>query len=245
MRYNIARLRKFATKGIELPDPIESLKGQLRSVQHRIEANQPGTSARRLSELANSDDFEVRRRVASHVSTPLSVLLALFKDSDGAVRGRVAMNMRTPFEISAVLARDEDPDVSLSLFEVFCLHDEILRTLALDENPFVREQARRAQEAIELERLLAHYQFFESHEVDYFMGEIVVAAALVREPQMMRVLESAARWELKTGQALVRSGRLSGETAALVLNLQKQLRGGLIDMERAIRLLGTVKEAND
>lgn len=245
MRYNIARLRKFATKGIELPDPIESLKGQLRSVQHRIEANQPGTSAWRLSELANSDDFEVRRRVASHVSTPLSVLLALFKDSDGAVRGRVAMNMRTPFEISAALARDEDPDVSLSLFEVFCLHDEILRTLTLDENPFVREQARRAHEAIELERLLAHHQFFESHEVDYFMGEIVVAAGLVREPQMMRVLESAARWELKTGQALVRSGRLSGETAALVLNLQKQLRGGLIDMERAIRLLGTVKEAND
>lgn len=245
MRYNIARLRKFATKGIELPDPIESLKGQLRSVHNRIEANQPDTTAKRLSELAHSDDFEVRRRVASHVSTPLSVLLALFKDSDGAVRGRVAMNMKIPVEISAVLARDEDPDVSLGLFEVFCQHDEILMTLATDENPFVRVQAKRAQEAIELERLLAQHQFFETHEVDYFLGEIVVAAALVMEHQMMRVLESAARWELKTGQALVRSGRLSGETVALSLNLQRKLRGGQIDMERAIQLLGTVKEAND
>lgn len=77
----------------------------------RIAANNSLTDAGTLLELAQHQDYYVRRNVASNTSTPAAALASLHNDIEEQVRFYLAANPHTPVETLEILARDTSEDV--------------------------------------------------------------------------------------------------------------------------------------
>lgn len=78
---------------------------------HLLAANDPGTPADVLAELALDPAWQVRTRVCLHHNVPASTLEMLSLDKTYQVRWHVASDPRTPPAVLGRMLRDEYPQV--------------------------------------------------------------------------------------------------------------------------------------
>lgn len=74
----------------------------------QLVARKPSTPARRLSELANHPNENIRASVAENANTPLETLRVLLRDQSVEVKVRLADNYNCPLEIIEQLKNDKD-----------------------------------------------------------------------------------------------------------------------------------------
>lgn len=216
---------------------MNKLRIDSKTVRDRSLASESAVSAKSLRSLSKSTDVEVRRLVATHISTPIEVLNRLALDPDGSVRAHVGLNPSTPHQLSLKISNDSNLDTQLYLAEKFALHQEILEALQEHNNPFVRGQATRSLDGIALEQLLASTRFRCVKDTDYYLGELLRAANLANETTLMRLLDTGTRLGQKFGQVLIRTRTLDVPTVALALHLQMVLRTGGTRLDDAILYL--------
>jgi hypothetical protein len=94
-----------------------------------------------LAILAQDEDVDVRRYVASNPHTPAETLSALATDEDANVRYRIASNAHTPVETLSALATDAHYDVRCCVAKNPQTPAEVLATLATDAYADVRDVA--------------------------------------------------------------------------------------------------------
>ena len=108
-----------------------------------LTAGNPETSAEVLDELSNSDSYKVRKRVAENEKICLSTLFRLLFDNEPEVRLATLANSRSPEFFVEHLVNDTNDDVRYNLAENANLKLTYLKRLEQDENPYVRERARK------------------------------------------------------------------------------------------------------
>ena len=101
------------------------------------------TSPQKLDELSNADSVRIRVRVAENKNACLSTLFRLFFDNDPEVRLAVAENPSSPQFFLDYLVDDPDDDVRYNLAENANLKLKHLKQLAQDQNPYIRERAKK------------------------------------------------------------------------------------------------------
>jgi hypothetical protein len=101
-------------------------------------------------------ELSTKRTLASSVSTPSDVLVALANDSDAEIRLLVAKNPSTPHHVVAKLAGDAARVVRLGLAQDQHCPVEILSLLAEDADVGVREAARHTRRGL----LVAYQHIF-------------------------------------------------------------------------------------
>jgi hypothetical protein len=106
-------------------------------------ASNPQSSTVQLRTLAQSDESEIRMRVAENSRTPAHLLAEFIWDSVPEVRGSIAHNPHATRPILEWLASDDSVDVRYALAENPNVPLEILARLACDENVFVAARANR------------------------------------------------------------------------------------------------------
>jgi hypothetical protein len=77
-----------------------------------------------LNNLANDEDVDIRKAVASNPSTPVETLKLLSTDTETCVKAAVAKNIHTSLETLDKLSRDNSPQVRINVVENLShLHD--------------------------------------------------------------------------------------------------------------------------
>lgn len=95
-----------------------------------------------------AQELSSKKSLASGVSTPSDLLVALAGDADPEVRLLVAKNPSTPHHVVAKLARDSARLVRLGLAQDQHCPVELLSALADDLDPTVRESARNTRRGL-------------------------------------------------------------------------------------------------
>jgi len=108
-----------------------------------IKAGKTPTAHEILEELARHTSARIRRRVAENESTPGSILKRLAYDDDPEVRLAAGTNRAAPLDVVLDLVHDPDPSVRHGLAEDPYISVGVLRTLTLDENPYVSCRAQK------------------------------------------------------------------------------------------------------
>ncbi len=120
-------------------DDIEFLKKY-----GKINLLENNASPEMIEELAEDEDWHVRKEVAKNSRTPVEALRKLAEDEDWYVRKEVAEHPGTPIEVLRKLAEDEVENVRYAVAENPKAPVDILRKLAEDEDWLVRSAAERA-----------------------------------------------------------------------------------------------------
>jgi hypothetical protein len=199
-----------------------------------IKAGHPETTSEELRALSSDTDALVRRRVAENPNCPGDVLTALSDDSDSEVRIAVGSDGSTPKQVLQKLARDEDLDVCLGMADDLNLPKDVLQDLADHDNPYISDQARRALEGLALEEALKESGFIRQEGETAKLGEILVAAELLKVEELNEFLRVGEKDELPLGRVLVQSRTIPRSIIILALNLQTALRRKEIHLEVAI-----------
>lgn len=97
----------------------------------RMEAQNEGTPAARLAQMAQHPDQAVRRAVAGNPQAPPSTLAELAGGSDAAMRRAVARNPNAPLDILCMLAYDGTGAVRRAVARNRAAPDEVRRTVLL------------------------------------------------------------------------------------------------------------------
>ena len=120
-------------------DDIEFLKkyGKINLLENN------NASPEMINELAEDEDWHVRREFVMNPNTPAEVLRKLAEDEDWLVRKEVAEHPSTPIEVLRKLAEDEVENVRYVVAENPRTPVDILRKLAEDEDWLVRSAAER------------------------------------------------------------------------------------------------------
>ena len=93
-----------------------------------------------IDELAEDEDWRVRKEVAKNPKAPVEALRKFTEDKNIWVRKEVAKNPRTPAEILMKLAEDENGLVRMEVVDNPKAPVELLRKLAVDEEEYVRRE---------------------------------------------------------------------------------------------------------
>jgi hypothetical protein len=109
---------------------------------HHFASNAQSTTVQ-LRTLADSEESEVRIRVAENPRTPAHLLAHFIWDQEPEVRGGIARNPHATRPILEWLASDDSVDVRYTLAENPNVPCEILARLACDDNVFVADRANR------------------------------------------------------------------------------------------------------
>ncbi|AFZ03248.1 hypothetical protein [Calothrix sp. PCC 6303] len=103
--------------------------------------NNPQTSGEKLCELLQSQWLPIRRGVALHQNTPVSILENLSKAKDSQVRMAVAENKKTPKYLLETLAYDRSIVVRYAIVENPNTPSSIIEKLSSSKNQNTRERA--------------------------------------------------------------------------------------------------------
>ena len=93
-----------------------------------------------IDELAEDEDWRVRKEVAKNSRAPVEALRKFTEDKNVWVRKEVAKNPRTPAEILMKLAEDENGLVRMEVVDNPKAPVELLRKLAEDGEEYVRRE---------------------------------------------------------------------------------------------------------
>ena len=96
------------------------------------------TTMKQIIEIAESEDLDVQRQIAS-VEATADVWLSLIRERP-ALRRAVTLNKRLPVEVLAELAADEDPNVRVDVAMKRQLSAELFLLLAADRDEGVRQR---------------------------------------------------------------------------------------------------------
>ena len=120
-------------------DDIEFLKkyGKINLLENN------NASPEMIEELADDEDWHVRKEAAKNSRTPVEALRKLAEDEDWLVRKEVAEHPGTPIEVLRKLAEDKVENVRYAVAENPKAPVDILRKLAEDEDWLVRSAAER------------------------------------------------------------------------------------------------------
>ena len=117
-------------------DDIEFLKkyGKINLMENN------NASPEMIEELAENEDWQVRKEVANNPKAPAEVLRKLVEDENKSVKYKVINNPSTPVDILKKLADDKDKGVRKEVTKNPSIPVVILKKLAEDEDASVREK---------------------------------------------------------------------------------------------------------
>jgi len=212
-------------------------------IEDYIVAGDPQAPAGILWKIYRSGDFKTRRRLAENPSTPVSLLRELLNDPHPDVRASIASNSSAPEELLDRLCSDPDIDVRLSLAEETSLPEKYLLRLLEDSNPYVSDFARSSLECREFEHHLRARGYVHEPGLVARLGELLVAAGLLRKARIPGLVELARREKVNLGFLLVREKLLTRDTVVRALKLQSRIRSGKLCFEAAVGELRASPEA--
>lgn len=200
-----------------------------------IKAGNPETPVEELRALQKDGNASVRRRLAENPQTPEDILLLLACDPDPEVRCAIAEHSLIPRAVLEKLAHDEDVQVRYVVSGQYTLPVDLLEMLAnTDENPYVRDHARRTLEGIYLEEALREAGFVHRSGEGEKLGALLVAAEFLAEEHLQELLRISRERSVPLGRALVESRSVSRSVIVAALKSQDAVREGTIDHEEAV-----------
>ena len=203
--------------------------------ENYIKAGNPETPVDVLRSLIVGADAAVRRRLAENPKTPEDMLIELSKDSNTDVRGAVAENEKTPRAVLEQLSKDESVQVRYALAGHYTLPIDLLEVFAeSDENPYVKDHARRTLEGIFLEEALREAGFTpRSGEIDK-LGDLLVGAEVLQQEHVEELLRISKERQIPLGHAVVESRCVKRSVVVAALKAQRAVRDSEISHEDAI-----------
>jgi hypothetical protein len=203
--------------------------------ENYIKAGNPETPADELRTLLTDENPAVRRRLAENPRTPEDILLTLAGDRDPEVRCAVAEHALTPRAVLEQLASDENVQVRYAVAGQYTLPLDLLEGLsASDENPYVRDHARRTLEGIFLEQALKEAGFVPRPGDGEKLGELLLEAGVVAEERLQELLRISREREMPLGRALVESRCVNRSVIVAALKAQNSVRNRHLTLEQAI-----------
>lgn len=203
--------------------------------ENYIKAGNPDTPADELRALIADNDPSVRRRLAENPHTPEDVLLKLATDENTEVRCAVADHDSAPREVLEKLVCDEDVQVRYAVAGQYSLPVDLLERLSTsDENPYVRDHARRTLEGIFLEQALKEAGFVPKAGAKEKLGDLLSDAGVLTEDQILELVRIAGERGVPLGHALVESRCVSRSVVVAALKAQLSVRDGAMTHQDAV-----------
>lgn len=203
--------------------------------ENYIRAGNPETPVDELRKLLEDQDSSVRRRLAENPRTPEDVLLKLAQDEHPDVRCAVAEHDAAPRTVLEKLANDENVQVRYAVAGQYTLPIDLLENLAShDDNPYVRDHARRSLEGIFLEQALNEAGFVPRPGEKVKLGDLLAAAGVLTEEQIQELLRIAREREMPLGHALVESRSVTRSVVVAALKAQYAVRDGHMTNDEAV-----------
>jgi len=200
-----------------------------------IKAGNPETPLDELRILLGDRSASVRRRLAENPRTPEDVLLKLAQDEDPEVRCAVAEQHLAPRMVLERLVNDENVQVRYAVAGQYTLPLDLLEKLSTsDDNPYVRDHARRTLEGIFLEQALRDAGFVERPGAEEKLGALLSAAGVLTEEQLQELLRISREREMPLGRALVESRGVKRSVVVAALKAQDAVREGQLSHEEAV-----------
>lgn len=200
-----------------------------------IKAGNPETPQEELRALLKDSQPRVRRRLAENPNTPGDVLVSLAADEDPDVRCAVAEHEAVTREIQERLVADNNVQVRYAVSGQYTLPIDLLQQLASeDDNPYVRDHARRTLEGIFLEQALKEVGFVARPGETDKLGDLLSSSGVISQTQADELARIARERGIPLGHALVESRCISRTVVVAALKAQNNLREGSISHEEAI-----------
>jgi len=203
--------------------------------ENYIRAGNPETPLEELRSLLHDSDSPVRRRLAENPRTPADILLCLASDQDLDVRCAVAEHLNTPRTVLEKLVRDENVQVRYAVAGQYTLPGDLLEELARDdENPYVRDHARRTLEGIYLEQALKDAGFVPRPGEKDKLGDLLTLAGILSAEQSDELVRIAGERKIPLGHILVESRCVARPVVVAALKAQDAVREGSMSHDEAI-----------
>ncbi len=203
--------------------------------ENYIKAGNPNTPVDELRALMSEKDAAVRRRLAENPRTPEDVLMHLAQDDDPEVRCALVEHERTPIQVIEKLIADENVQVRYTVSGQYTIPVELLESISSqDENPYVRDHARRTLEGIFLEKALKDAGFVAKPGETEKLGDLLNAAGVLSKGQVQELLKQAKEKDLPLGQILVGTRMVPRSVVVAALKAQLAVREGSLSHEEAI-----------
>lgn len=203
--------------------------------ENYIKAGNPETPESELRTLLSDRDAAVRRRLAENPRTPDDVLLKLADDNDPEVRCAVAEHERAPRAVLERLVNDQSVQVRYAVSGQYSLPIDLLEELCCsDDNPYVKDHARRTLEGIFLEQALKDAGFVYVAGEKERLGDVLVDAGVLTTEQAQELLRIAGERSIPLGRALVESRCVARSVVVAALKAQKAVRDGEMKYQDAI-----------
>ncbi len=203
--------------------------------ENYIKAGNPETPAEVLRTLINGADRTVRRRLAENPRTPEDLLQQLASDEDPDVRCAVAENETTPRAILEQLSEDPSVQVRYALAGHYTLPKDLLERFASwDENPYVKDHARRTLEGIFLEDALREIGFVPRPGETDKLGDLLIDAEVLTKEHVDELLRISKERQMPLGHAIVESRCVARSVVVAALKSQRSVREGQSSHENAI-----------
>lgn len=203
--------------------------------ENYIKAGNPETPVEVLRTLIEGADRQVRRRLAENPRTPEDLLQQLSNDEDPDVRCAVAENETTPRAILEHLSEDQSVQVRYALAGHYTLPKDLLERFASwDENPYVKDHARRTLEGKFLEEALREIGFVSKPGETDKLGDLLIDAAVLTKEHVEELVRISREREIPLGHAIVESRCVARSVVVAALKSQRQIRDGQCTHENAV-----------
>ncbi len=203
--------------------------------ENYIRAGNPETPVDELRTLLKDGDSSVRRRLAENPRTPEDVLVELAQDENPDVRCAVADHEGAPRTVLEKLAHDENVQVRYAVAGQYTLPVDLLEELsASDDNPYVRDHARRSLEGIFLEQALKEAGFVPNSGAKERLGDLLIDAGVLTNEQVQELLRIAKERQMPLGHALVESRSVTRSVVIAALKAQYAVRDGHLSHQEAL-----------
>ena len=203
--------------------------------ENYIKAGNPETPVEVLRTLIDGADRSVRRRLAENPRTPEDLLLKLSDDDDPDVRCAVAENETTPRAILEHLSEDQSVQVRYALAGHYTLPKDLLeRFSSWDENPYVKDHARRTLEGIFLEEALKEAGFTPRAGETDKLGDLLVDAGVLTKEHVDELLRISKERQMPLGHAIAESRCVARSVVVAALKAQRLVREGQTTHENAV-----------
>lgn len=200
-----------------------------------IKAGNPETPVDELRTLLDDKDAHVRRRLAENPRTPEDMLLKLVRDEDPEVRCAVAEHEKAPRAVLEQLVNDENVQVRYAVAGQYTLPIDLLEWFsANDDNPYVRDHARRTLEGIFLEQALKEAGFVAIPGQKEKLGDLLTDSGVIGHEQVQELLRIAQERSIPLGHALVESRSVPRNVVVAALKAQLAVRDGSMSHEDAV-----------
>lgn len=203
--------------------------------ENYLKAGNPETPVETLRSLILDADASVRRRLAENPRTPEDLLMQLSRDENPDVRCAVAENETAPRVVLDELSKDECVQVRYALAGHYTLPIDLLENFAeSDENPYVKDHARRTLEGIFLEQALREAGFVPRAGETDKLGELLKDSEVLTAEHVEELLRISKERQIPLGHAVVESRCVARSVVVAALKSQRAVRDGKLSHEDAI-----------